>query len=82
MSFKALFEAADPTKKDAAKKEIAALVSGNKRFMKMKRAAKKSSDAVPDFLDYVYTIHQKEIDKLSKKYKIDYDELAQMFIAM
>jgi hypothetical protein len=80
-SFKELFEKADPTKRDKAKKEIMALVKGNKRFEKMKKAAKKSSDNVPDFLDYVYTVYQKDIDKLSAKYGIEYDELAQMFIA-
>ena len=50
---------------------------GDTEFKKLKKAAKKSSDNVPDFLDYVYnSLGEYGIEKLSKKYKLDMDEIA------
>ena len=54
---------------------------GDKQYKNLKKMAKKNQDDVPDFLDYVYNaIGDTGIEKLSQKYKLDYDELAKSFL--
>jgi len=82
MDFKKTFQSIDILVENKAKIEIKKMIKGDGQFLKMKKLAKKSADNVPDFLDYVYTMYQDQIHALSKKYKMDFDELAQLFISM
>jgi len=82
MDFISIFEKIDTAARDKVEREIKIMVKNDKTFLKLKKKAKKSSDEVPDFLDYVYNVYMKKIDKLSSQYNIDYDEIAQMFIGM
>jgi len=72
-----IFEASDALKREAAK-----IIKDDKEAEKLKKAAVKNSDMVNDYLDYVYMKYEKEINTLSKKYKADFDEIAQVFIAL
>lgn len=60
--------------------EIKNLLNGDKDAMKLKKAAVKSKDNVPDYLDHIYFKYEKDIEKLSKKFKADYDEIAKAFL--
>lgn len=60
--------------------EIKNLLKGDKEALKMKKDAIKSKDNVPDYLDYIYFKYEKDIEKLSKKYKADYDDIAKAFL--
>ena len=82
MDFKKIFNKIDILSENKAKADIKQMIKGDGTFLKMKKLAKKSADNVPDFLDYVYNTYQKQINALSTKYKIDFDELAQIFIGM
>lgn len=82
MDFKKVFRDIDILAENKATADIKKMIKGDGQFLKMKKLAKKSADNVPDFLDYVYNQYQKQINVLSTKYKIDFDELAQIFIGM
>ena len=82
MDFKEIFLEINTNQKKEIEDQIKKAFAGDTKYMQLKKKAKKNSDSVPDFLDYVYSVYEKEIDKISKKYKIDYDEIAQLFIAM
>lgn len=62
------------------KKEIKKLFKGDSEYDTLKANAKKKSSDVPTFLDYVYSKYDDQIEKLSKKYKIGYEEVAGFFI--
>lgn len=70
-----LFEASDDIKK-----EIKDLLKGDKTASNLKRLAIKNKENVPDYLDHIYNSYEKQIEKMSKKYKIDYDKIAKAFI--
>lgn len=70
-----IFEASDDLKK-----EIKSLIKGDKKAADMKKLAVKNKDNVPDYLDYLYVVYEKDIEKLSKQYKIDYDKIARVFL--
>ena len=82
MDFKEVFEKIEAGNEDKVKGEIKKLVKGDGTFLKLKTLAKKSADNVPDFLDYVYKTYAKKIDAMSKRFKMKYDEMAQLFIAV
>jgi len=82
MDFKKVFRDIDVLAETKAKADIKKIIKGDGKFLKMKKLAKKSADAVPDFLTYVYTIYHKQINALSTKYGIDYDALAQLFMTL
>lgn len=75
-------EEATNKEKIEIKKIIKDFFKNDTTYMKLKKKAVKSSDAVPDFIDYIYNSFGKEIDKMSNKYNIDYNELAQLAISM
>ena len=80
MDFQKLFEKISLKSKKDLIKEIDSIIRDDKKFLKLKSLAIKSSDNVPDFLEYVYFAYEKEIERFSKEYKIDYDELADIFL--
>jgi len=82
MDYKKLFEDIDILSESKVEDEIKKLIKGDGKFLKFKKLAKKSADNVPDFLEYVYSTYRKDIDKLSTKYDIDYNDLGQLFISM
>ena len=64
-----LFEA------DTAVKEITALLKGDKEAEKIFKKGE-----VVDYLDYIYLKYEKPIEKIMKKYKLDYDTLAELLL--
>lgn len=82
INFKEIFERINLDNKNKVKSEIKSIVKGDGGFLKLKKKAKKSSDNVPDFLDYVYKKFSKDIEILSKKYDLKFDEIADIFISM
>jgi hypothetical protein len=88
MDFYATFNEVEPEKKSDLEEaklskiqmEIQGLFSRDKKYQQMKAKAKKSSDNVPDFLDYVYNKYEGKIEDLSNKYGLDFDEIAQEFL--
>ena len=66
---------------ESIQSELKKIFKTDKEYDKLKAAAKKSSDDVPEFFDYVYNIVGDEgIEKMSKKYKVDLDVLAKSFL--
>jgi hypothetical protein len=63
--------------KTSIQDEINSIFKGDRRYETLKSKATKSDDAIVDFLDYVYrVIGGSQMEKLSKKYKVDFDELS------
>jgi len=81
MNFKEMFLEINTNQENEILSQIREFFVGDTQYMKLKKKAKQSKDNVPDFLDYVYTVYEKQIDKISSKYKIDYDQIAQLFLA-
>lgn len=81
-SFKTIFESIKKIDlKENIQQDLKTIFKDNKEFDKLKKAAKKNEDDIPDFLDYIYNIiGDKEIEKMSKKYKLDFDSLAKEFL--
>lgn len=66
---------------ESIQEELEKIFKSDKEYDRLRKAAKKNSDDVPDFFDYVYNIiGDKGIEKMSKKYKMDLDTLAQSFL--
>lgn len=61
--------------------DLKVIFKGNAEYDKLKKAAKKDNDEIPNFLDYIYNVvGDSKIEKMSKKYKIDMDKLAAEFL--
>jgi hypothetical protein len=56
-------------------KELKVIVSKDKELMKLKK------DKV-DFLDALYNKYEKEVDAISKKYKLGMDELGDVLLSL
>ena len=88
MDFYATFNEVEPEKQSEIEEaklskiqmEIQGLFSRDKKYQQLKSKAKKSSDNVPDFLDYVYHKYEGKIEDLSNKYNMDFDEIAAEFL--
>lgn len=75
-SFKELFES-NKILEENIQSFLKKKFKNDKEFTRLKKAAKKNTDDIPDFLDYVYNIlGETGIEDLSKKYKLDMDDLA------
>lgn len=70
-----LFEASDDLKHDIEK-----LLKGDKKAVELKKLAIRNRENVHDYLDHIYYSYDKEIEKLSKKHRVDYDKIAQTFL--
>lgn len=81
-SFKEIFESVKlENLEENVQQHIKEIFKNDKEFTKLKKAAKKNSDGVPDFLDYVYSVvGDGGMEKISKKFKMDYDKLAKEFL--
>lgn len=82
IDFRQLFEQIDTDSKNKAIDQIKKIIKGDGTFLKLKKLARKNVDEVPNFLEYVYKKYKTQINNLSKKYNIDYDEIAELFISM
>lgn len=76
--FKEIFESINvKSLEENIQTDIKVMFKGNKEYDKMKNAAKKNVDNIPNFLDFIFNVVGEDgMEKLSKKYKIDYDKLA------
>jgi len=72
-----IFEASDKLKN-----ELRSLIKGDKQAEKLKKDAIKNRDKVNDYLDHIYFMYEKDLEKISKKYKIDYDDIANTFVEL
>jgi len=67
---------------DKLKKELKNLIDGDKQAEKLKKDAVKNKDKVNDYLDHIYFMYEKDLEKISKKHKIDYDDIASAFVEL
>lgn len=81
-TIKTIFEGIEiNTLEESVQLELKKIFKGDKEYDKLRAAAKKNSDDVPDFVDYVYNvIGDRGIEKMSKKYKMDMDVLVKSFL--
>ena len=59
---------------EGAKQDLQALLKGDKEMSKMKKDV--------DFLDKFWMKHEKEIEKIEKKYKLGMDELGELMMGL
>ena len=60
---------------DAAVKAVTNLIKNDKEADKIYK-----NNELVDYLDFIYNRYDKDLEKIMKKYKLDYDELAKMLL--
>jgi len=70
-----LFEASDKIKS-----ELKNLIKNDNRAIELKKLAIKNKDNVHEYLDHLYFMYEKDIERISKKYNIDFDKIANTFM--
>ena len=80
MNFKEMFLEINSSQEKEILAQIKKFFANDIKYKELKRKAVKNSDNVPDFIDYVYHQYEDQIDQISKKYKMKYDEIANLFL--
>jgi hypothetical protein len=63
-------------------KFLKTLLESDKAYKELQKLAKKYDKSEVDWVDKFYNENEKEIEKLIKNYKIDWDELGSMLMKL
>lgn len=66
---------------EGAKEDITKLFKGDKVFSKMQSKAKNDENKRPEFISYALQAKGEDIEKIMKKYKLDWDQIATELIS-